>query len=182
MKKNDVEDAILFLREFVEHYSSRCDKPSQKKVCDRLKHSVNRIIEFFNRTEDEHYQMATIAEKIKSREKTAEFFVFIAMRGEMFGFDTKEALRIPVEYYQKKIEDWSDKDKTLTKKIYAAYKHWQLREDCYESIRDDYEEKEKWLVMLREETDEDRKAFIKTVIGSLEKNIDANNELIAQFS
>ena len=168
--KNEVENAILYIRDYVQAYNER----SASAVARKLMDAVNVVIENYNTDEVKGVDL-------ENEKLTRDMFMSLAFGEYIKWINIEDAMRVPMQYYIKRIsEHHLDVDDINKRFLYAYNDHRALvrfKEDLKREL-DWLEELHK--ILKSQKTDEGKDAVNKQIIYS-ENYIENIRERVRAF-
>lgn len=122
-EKTAVKNAILYLKDYICAYNERRASDTGRKLLE----SVNVVIDFFNEienTEQEEY----------NNEEIREMFFGLAFGEYRERVNMQEAIKIPMDYYIKRISEHYLREPSMGLRFYKAYRDHIERDRNIENI------------------------------------------------
>lgn len=170
MKNNEVENAICYIRDYIQRYNER----SASAVARKLMDAVNVVIENYNKEEQE------IAD-LENADLMKDLFAGLAFGGYIRMVDVEDALRVPMIYYVKRIQDNYLSVEDVHKRFYYAYGDHRALVRNTKYLKDEMEYLEDLRRIYNEQTNDDKKEIARRAIESSEIYIENLRESIRKF-
>ena len=169
MKNEAVENAICYIRDYIQRYNER----SASAVARKLMDAVNVVIENYNKEERE-------VASLENADLMKDLFWGLAFGGYISMVKLEDALQVPMQYYIKRIRD-NYLSVDINKRFYYAYMDFV----SYNRNRKYLEEETQWLIDLKkiykEQKTEEGKEKARKAIESSERYIEHLRESVRKF-
>lgn len=166
MKNNEVENAICYIRDYIQWYNER----SASAVARKLMDAVNVVIENY-KTEEKRVS------DLENFGVMRDLFIGLAFDKYLENIDVREAARVPIQYYIKRISENYLFLKDVNARFYYAYKDYKECERAKKMLQDELEFK----VGLVNELERAKKEGLNKIRQQIERMIKESDGCIEDF-